>query len=75
MPGTVKALTNVVAYEIAQESFATLRHERPSMADELGILLTRRSGENTRHTEKASETSRALTISRLTDRIRQLFDL
>ena len=73
-PGTVKALTNVVVYEITQEGFAGLLRERPSMAEELGLLLARRSGD-VRHPEKGAEVSGALTVSRLTERIRHLFEL
>jgi CRP-like cAMP-binding protein len=74
-PGTVKALTNVVVYEITQEGLASLLRDRPSMADELGTLLARRSAGDARHLAKSSETTSALTVSRLTERIRHLFSL
>jgi small-conductance mechanosensitive channel/CRP-like cAMP-binding protein len=74
-PGTVRALTNVVVYEVTQDSLAMLLRDRPSMAEELGTLLARRSGDDGRHSEKGPQTSGALTVSRLTERIRHLFEL
>jgi len=74
-PGTVKALTNVVVYEVTQEGLASLLRDRPSMADELGTLLSRRSAGDARHLAKTSETTSAMTVSRLTERIRHLFEI
>ena len=74
-PGTVKALTNVVVYEVTQEGLASLLRDRPSMADELGALLARRSSTGTQRLEANSETLGAMTVSRLTQRIRHLFEL
>ncbi|KAA1176517.1 mechanosensitive ion channel [Rhizobium tropici] len=42
LPGSVKALTFVVAYEITQDRLAALMHDRPALADELGLILSRR---------------------------------
>ena len=73
-PGTIKALTNVVVYEVTQEGLAPLLRDRPSMADELGALLAKRSTDTAR-LEAGSEALGALTVSRLTQRIRHLFEL
>ncbi|RXT56390.1 mechanosensitive ion channel protein [Bosea sp. Tri-44] len=73
-PGAVTALTHVVVYEITQDSLATLLRDRPSMADELGTLLARRS-DGGYHAERAPEVAGPLTVSRLTERIRHLFEL
>jgi len=74
-PGTVKALTSVVVYEITQEGLAALLRDRPSMVDELGMLLARRSGGGAPHPEASSMVGGASTVSRLTERIRHLFEL
>jgi small-conductance mechanosensitive channel/CRP-like cAMP-binding protein len=74
-PGTVKALTNAVVYEVTQEGLASLLRDRPSMADELGALLARRSSTGAQRSEAGSEALGAMTVSRLTQRIRHLFEL
>ena len=40
--GTVRALTFVVAYEVGQAALAKLMHDRPSIAEEISLTLTRR---------------------------------
>lgn len=74
-PGTVRALTSVVAYEVTQDNLACLLRERPSMADELAALFARRSNSEAHLLEAGPEMSGALTVSRLTERIRHLFEL
>ena len=74
-PGTVKALTNVIVYEVTQEGLASLLRDRPSMADELGMLLARRSASDARNLTRSAEAGKAVTVSRLTERIRHLFEL
>lgn len=46
--GTSRAMTPVVAYEIAQEDIAALLKDRPSIADEVGAVLSRRMEEEQR---------------------------
>jgi small-conductance mechanosensitive channel/CRP-like cAMP-binding protein len=41
-PGTAKAMTFVVVYEMPKEQFAAIVRDRPSLAEELGLLLSRR---------------------------------
>ena len=39
-PGTVRALTSVVAYEVGQAALAKLMQDRPSIADEISVTLS-----------------------------------
>ncbi|QFY63814.1 mechanosensitive ion channel (plasmid) [Rhizobium grahamii] len=73
-PGNVKALTFVVAYEIAKEQLAAVMRQRPSLADELGVLLSRRidSEKHLFGEEMLSENSHPST---LTAKIRHLFEI
>ena len=41
--GTVRALTFIVAYEVGQAALAKLMRERPSIADEISVTLSRRA--------------------------------
>ena len=41
-PGTFRAITAAVLYEIDHESFAFILHERPSMAEDLARILSKR---------------------------------
>ena len=38
----MRALTFVVIYEISNDHLATVMHDRPSFAEELGLLLAKR---------------------------------
>jgi small-conductance mechanosensitive channel/CRP-like cAMP-binding protein len=73
-PGTVRALTRVVTYEVGQAALAKLMQDRPSIADEISVTLSRRAksglsiGEDGR---VAAESS----VTRLVGRIRQLFEV
>ncbi len=72
-PGTVRALTFVVAYEISKESLGHLLKERPTIADELAMLLARRMA-NVRHAKERSERNTNFDAApSLSARIRQLF--
>ncbi|MDQ0563758.1 small-conductance mechanosensitive channel/CRP-like cAMP-binding protein [Rhizobium mesoamericanum] len=72
-PGSVKALTFVVAYEIKPERLATLMHERPALADELGLILSRRvEAERLQTMEPLSRGEQAATFAA---RIRKIFQL
>jgi small-conductance mechanosensitive channel len=74
-PGTVKALTPVVVYEIAKHAIAPLLAERPAIADELGSILFRRT-ETERHLlEPGTSSAGSPSATGLTIRIRQLFGL
>lgn len=41
-PGTIRALTFVVAYEVPKDLLASVMRERPAMAEDLAILLSKR---------------------------------
>ena len=41
--GTIRALTAVVVYEVGQAALAKLMHDRPSIADEISMTLSRRA--------------------------------
>ncbi|MDL2401835.1 mechanosensitive ion channel family protein [Rhizobium mayense] len=73
--GTVQALTFVVTYEIGEACLAPLLHDRPSMADELGTIMSKRI-EAERHLFRASDIMvNGAPIGSLTSRIRHLFQL
>lgn len=72
-PGSVKALTFVVAYEIKQDRLAALMHDRPALADELGLILSRRlEAEGLKTSEPLARDTKATTFAA---RIRQIFQL
>jgi CRP-like cAMP-binding protein len=74
-PGTVQALTFVVVYEITQEGLAKLMRDRPTIAEELGVLLARRTAQ-ARHLHESGPTTTTMEIvPSLVARIRHLFEL
>lgn len=74
-PGSITALTPVVVYEITQEGLAPLMRDRPTIADELGSLLSKRTAaEQSRLDERGGSVLPKLD-PRLTARIRHLFHL
>lgn len=72
-PGRIKALTFVVAYEITQERLATLMHDRPALADELGLILSRRLEAERLQTKGSLTTGKEATT--FAARIRQIFQI
>src|SRR5262249_39771403 len=73
--GTIRALTFTVVYEVGQAVLAKLMHDRPSIADEVSITLSRRAkAGGSELTDDRSVTGRP-SIAVLVSRIRQLFDL
>jgi small-conductance mechanosensitive channel/CRP-like cAMP-binding protein len=73
-PGTIRALTPVVAYEITQEGLAPLLRDRPAIAEELGTLLARRTATD-QHRLEQGHGHAAASAPGLAARIRRLFDL
>ncbi|KQV68424.1 mechanosensitive ion channel family protein [Rhizobium sp. Root1220] len=71
--GTIRALTFVVGYEIAKEHLAAVMHDRPALADELGLLLSRRI-ETEKHLFEGTAADNGHPNS-LTARIRHLFQI
>jgi small-conductance mechanosensitive channel len=72
--GTIRALTPVVVYEITQEGLAPLLRDRPTIAEELGTLLARRTATD-RHRLEQGHGQAAANAPGLAERIRHLFDL
>lgn len=73
--GTVKALTLVVAYEIAQDSLAPLMRDRPMIAEDLALLLARRMENQQQLLPSAARGSEHGSVQRLLDRMRHLFEI
>ena len=73
--GSVKALTFVVVYEITQEGLAPLMRDRPAIADELALLLSKRNASEQLRLGRGDGADAATTIPPLRARIRQLFNL
>ncbi len=71
--GTVRALTGVVVYEVCQAALGKLMQERPSIADEISLTLSRRAktGSASAKVNVVTESS----VTRLVARIRQLFEV
>lgn len=74
-PGTARALTFVVVYEVAQAALAKLMHDRPSIADEISLTLSRRT--HMAAVVAGGDSARGATpsFSQLVGRIRQLFEV
>ncbi len=72
--GTIRALTAVVVYEVGQAALAKLMQERPSIADEVSITLSRRSKRG-RALLGAGDTTALASVPGLVARIRQLFEV
>jgi small-conductance mechanosensitive channel/CRP-like cAMP-binding protein len=72
-PGSITALTFVVAYEIRQETLAKLMQDRPGLADELGLVLSRKlQAERLHNIEFPERSKEAMTFAA---RIRRIFQL
>jgi small-conductance mechanosensitive channel/CRP-like cAMP-binding protein len=72
-PGTIRALTSVVVYEITQEGLAPLLRDCPSMAEELASALARRRARHADLLERDSD-SDPKAAPHLGARIRHLFN-
>ncbi|WP_092177390.1 mechanosensitive ion channel family protein [Bosea sp. OK403] len=74
-PGSIKALTLVVAYEIAQASLAPLIQDRPAIAEDLALLFSRRLENERRLSSPDSHVAETGSVQRLVERMRHLFDI
>jgi small-conductance mechanosensitive channel/CRP-like cAMP-binding protein len=72
-PGTIRAMTFVVVYEVGQEALAGLMRERPGIADEIAMTLSRRAEAGTSGAIAGRGAADASAVSELVSRIRQLF--
>ena len=73
-PGTVRALTFAVVYEVGQAALAKLMHDRPTIADEISVTLSRRAARGQAHATEQDATSMR-SVSWLVARIRSVFEL
>jgi small-conductance mechanosensitive channel/CRP-like cAMP-binding protein len=73
--GTIRALTFTVVYEVTQAALAKLMRDRPSIADEISVTLSRRAKARTSGIADKTSNAAAPSISVLVSRIRQLFEV
>ncbi len=73
--GSIGALTYAVVYEIAKATLAPLLHDRPSLVDELGLILSRRAEAEKHLFRNSAETAGIHAVPGLVKRIRQLFEI
>jgi CRP-like cAMP-binding protein len=74
-PGTIRAMTFAVVYEVGQAALAKLIRDRPSIADEIGVTLSQRAKVTTSGATGDHGVADASSISALVLRIRQLFEV
>lgn len=74
-PGAIRALTFVVVYEVTQDGLAPLMRDRPTLAEEIGAALSRRSASDLRLAKASAKATQVETARGLAARIRDLFDL
>jgi small-conductance mechanosensitive channel len=72
-PGTIRAMTFAVVYEVGQTALADLMRERPSIADEIAVTLSQRAKAGISGATSDRGVTGAPTVSALVSRIRQLF--
>jgi small-conductance mechanosensitive channel len=72
-PGTIKALTFTVVYELGQEALAKIMRERPSLAEEISLTLSRRAKAGQVGVADDNTEAGALSMTELLTRIRNLF--
>jgi len=70
---SVRALTSVVVYEVGQDALATLMKDRPSIADEISVTLSRQAKAGI--VGDVAAPANTLSASWLVNRIRQLFQV
>ena len=73
-PGTIRALTFVVVYEITQEGLAPLLRDRPAIAEELGSLLARHAETASHSLDHSGDVASVKPVS-LAVRIRHFFKI
>jgi len=73
--GTIRALTFVVLYEVAQAGLAPLLRDRPGMAADLGVVLAHRAAAGKRMPSNEKKVIDPGAVSFFVERIRRLFDL
>ena len=74
-PGTVKAMTFAVVYEVGQAALAKLMHDRPGIADEISVTLSRRAKHVAAGIGDEAEANSMRSVSWLVGRIRSVFEV
>ncbi len=74
-PGTIRAMTFAVVYEVGQAALAKLMHDRPSIADEISVTLSRRVKHVTAGIANEEEGASMRSVAWLVGRIRSAFEL
>lgn len=74
-PGTVRALASTVVYEIEKSTLAPLLHDRPSLVDELSLILCRRAEAEKHLFENSTEIAGIHAMPGLVKKIRHLFEI
>jgi len=72
--GAVRALTATVVYEVGQAALGTLMRDRPSIADEISVTLSRRTKVGSSEPGHRDEDG-PRSVSWLVGRIRELFEV
>jgi len=72
--GAVRALTATVVYEVGQAALGTLMRDRPSMADEISVTLSRRTKVGSTETGQG-DADGPRSVAWLVGRIRELFEV
>jgi len=74
-PGNIRAMTFAVVYEVGQAALARLMHDRPSIADDISVTLSRRVKHVTAGNADEGEGASMRSVSWLVGRIRSVFEL
>jgi len=72
-PGTIRAMTFAVVYEVGQAALAELMRDRPGVADEIAVTLSQRAKAGTSGATSNRGVAGAPAVFALVSRIRQLF--
>ncbi|SFJ02947.1 Small-conductance mechanosensitive channel [Phyllobacterium sp. CL33Tsu] len=73
--GSVRALAYTVVYEIAKSTLAPLLHDRPSLVEELSLILSRRAEAEKHLFGNSDEIAGIHAVPGLVKRIRHLFEI
>ncbi|MBV8188966.1 MAG: Crp/Fnr family transcriptional regulator [Alphaproteobacteria bacterium] len=74
-PGTVRAMTLAVVYEVDQAAMAKMMKDRPGTAEDIGLTLSHRAEQAATNDDAESPPSSMRSVSELVDRIRSAFEL
>jgi len=74
-PGTIRAMTFAVVYEVGQAALAELMHDRPGIADEISVTLSRRAKHVVAGIGDEAEAESMRSVSWLVNRIRNVFEV